>query len=439
MDNFDLATKELENQEIKNRLKFFKTEFENMQKTENSDLTIKVIGKLIDFIEKLALSYRDKGLLTAEINYLTDTIFTLLSSDTKLNEKKQQTLVKAYKKLIDTLDLHIRSPDQISFKNQQKNLGDSKLEKKTFLDKLFRNKPDALESLENKQYLIQTSTLKIDADLLINKFEECLETLAKLNNTDIFRLLPSNMTTPDEFRLLDISKRIRNLLKNGFIDGKKRGEEFTIEGRKYYNRLTSQVKPYASSTSSNESIYLQHVLWHKIKVKEFLDEVKLIKEATEIASKKNNYEKNEIIKYLDPDIHVDPLFKKLISEINKCYSMEMYGLAVERIRKLFENLIIDILKKKYQNDTSTYKGTKDKHLPFHIIIKNISEKIEQGNFNHVKAELTESLTWSGRLRNEGSKSTHSITFDTDKEYLDEIKPKVVRNTELLIRVLNLIK
>jgi len=134
----------------------------------------------------------------------------------------------------------------------------------------------------------------------------------------------------------------------------------------------------------------------------------------------------------------DPFYTKLIEQINKCYRIEMPDIVLERIRKLFENLIIDILKKKYQNDVNTYQNLKKKHHPFHIIVANTKEKIKKGDFENVKGEFEEAIDWIAKLRDKGSKSTHSITFNVKTKYLDEIHDEVVRKVELLQRIFTLI-
>lgn len=134
----------------------------------------------------------------------------------------------------------------------------------------------------------------------------------------------------------------------------------------------------------------------------------------------------------------DPFYTKLIEQINKCYRYEMPDIALERIRKLFENLLIDILKKKYQNDVSTYQNLKKRHHQFHIIVANTKEKIKKGDFENVKGEFEETINWVAKLRDKGSKSTHSITFDVNTKYLDEIHDEIERKVALLLRILSLI-
>jgi len=134
----------------------------------------------------------------------------------------------------------------------------------------------------------------------------------------------------------------------------------------------------------------------------------------------------------------DPFYVKLIEQINKCYRYKMPDIALERIRKLFENLLIDILKKKYQNDVSSYQNLKKKHHQFHIIVENTKEKIKNGDFENVRSDFEEAINWVVKLRDKGSKSTHSITFDVKTKYLDEIHDEIVRKTELLQRIITLI-
>ena len=142
--------------------------------------------------------------------------------------------------------------------------------------------------------------------------------------------------------------------------------------------------------------------------------------------------------FLEIEHFQDPFYTKLIEQINKCYLDEMPDLALERIRKLFENLIIDVLKKKYQSDVSTYQNAKKRHHPFHIVVTNTKEKIRNGDFDNVRNEFEEAINWISKLRDKGSKSTHSITFDVKTEYLDEINNEIERKVALLRRILTII-
>ncbi len=161
-----------------------------------------------------------------------------------------------------------------------------------------------------------------------------------------------------------------------------------------------------------------------------------------ISEQKTNFTEEAIHEQTKPFLKTenfqDPFYRKLIEQINKCYRYDMPDIALERIRKLFENLLIDILKKKYPNDISTYQNSKKKHHPFHIIVENTTKKIKKGDFENVKSKFEEAIDWITKLRDEGSKSTHSITFDAKKPYLDKIHDEIERKVELLLRILYLI-
>ncbi|MEM2159753.1 MAG: hypothetical protein QXN55_02220 [Candidatus Nitrosotenuis sp.] len=120
--------------------------------------------------------------------------------------------------------------------------------------------------------------LNADPDYLIAKFNECLSELNRLANpTDLEKLL-QKFGSSNEFALLEISKRIRNLLKVGYKDGEKRSQDFTIEGGKFYHGLQNQLIPHKTNLTNQQSRFLQNVEWHRIKVKEYIDELKLYSE-----------------------------------------------------------------------------------------------------------------------------------------------------------------
>lgn len=80
--------------------------------------------------------------------------------------------------------------------------------------------------------------------------------------------------------------------------------------------------------------------------------------------------------FLEIEHFQDPFYTKLIEQINKCYLDEMPDIVLERIRKLFENLFIDILKKKYQSDVRTYQNSKKRHIHFILLWQILKKKSE---------------------------------------------------------------
>lgn len=119
-----------------------------------------------------------------------------------------------------------------------------------------------------------TGKLKTEPNFLISKFENLLVELQPLK---------TKLNGTGEILLLDISKRVRNLLKLSYEDGDERVTHFNKEGGTFYKNLHSDFNiPNSTMLSVQDVKYLENILWHEIKIKEFLDEVKLIKEIQDI-------------------------------------------------------------------------------------------------------------------------------------------------------------
>lgn len=136
-------------------------------------------------------------------------------------------------------------------------------------------------------------SLKVDVSYMIEKFNQCSKDLNELTSqqNDKLHILLDKDNSNSEFRLMKISKRIRNLLKIGYVDGKERSEEYNIEGNRFYNGLQTKRKTERFRPDLEKSIFLEHARWHKIKVSEFVDELSLIKESTESSNNKQSDEK----------------------------------------------------------------------------------------------------------------------------------------------------
>jgi len=145
----------------------------------------------------------------------------------------------------------------------------------------------------------------------------------------MLKLLPG-IDDANEAHLLIISKHIHNLLKVGYEDGKERADRFTIEGGNYYKNLQNQIRSHMAGLTNRQSKFLQHVRWHEIKVKEFLDELKLIKEVTAVSNTEDKIMNDE------EKIKTDLNF--YISEINKVKTSKNYSVGIDVLVDLTEYL-----------------------------------------------------------------------------------------------------
>ncbi|MCC6603633.1 MAG: hypothetical protein IT327_10505 [Anaerolineae bacterium] len=133
----------------------------------------------------------------------------------------------------------------------------------------------------------------------------------------------------------------------------------------------------------------------------------------------------------------DDFYKKLIDEINQAYNFQLPISLSVLIRKLFENLIIDILRKKYGTEELElyYDPRRRRFQDFSVLLKNLEAK--QPDFHHISTNLNQNfiiqLNW---YRETGNSGAHSI--DTDKVAMESYKDKkdeINRNIHFLVRVL----
>ncbi|WP_101476845.1 hypothetical protein [Candidatus Nitrosotalea bavarica] len=279
------------------------------------------------------------------------------------------------------------------------------------------------EKLEPTPPHVEINSSRPNVPYLIKKLEEYLKRLQDIDKPN---------------QLPDIAMGFRTLLKAGFTDGKERLDEYVQSRKNIEKRLpsSSQTSDLTEITRIDESNFKLRKNWLKAKIKEVMTELRHIEAIEQTSSNGKPYSENA--RFLDITNTTDAFYTKLIREINLTYHYELYSSAQMLIRKLFENLVIDILRKKYKNDTSSYLNSKDRYHQFHIIITNAKERIEQGDFDNVKRDFKETLDWISKLRDEGNKSAHSITFDVKKPELDKIHDEIIRNVDLLNRIFSIV-
>jgi len=133
----------------------------------------------------------------------------------------------------------------------------------------------------------------------------------------------------------------------------------------------------------------------------------------------------------------DDFYIKLINEINILYYNNRYVPTCILLRKLFENLIIDILRKKYgAADNGLYFNTSRKmFLGFSVLLDNLKNKIE--DFNHIDPNFNEDIIKRiDFYRKRCNLSAHSISFEITKDTIDDKKDDINYLITLLIRIRN---
>lgn len=141
--------------------------------------------------------------------------------------------------------------------------------------------------------------------------------------------------------------------------------------------------------------------------------------------------------FINVSVCPDDFYKGLINEINCLYS-ERYLISLSvLVRKLLENLIIDILRKKYNTSELNlyYDPSRHRFQDFSTLINNIELKLS--DFQSITPNFNkEFLKNINEFRGAGNASAHSIDICLNTDYFSSKKKDLNYIIKLLMRVYN---
>lgn len=132
----------------------------------------------------------------------------------------------------------------------------------------------------------------------------------------------------------------------------------------------------------------------------------------------------------------DDFYRKLIDEINLLYTCRLPMSLVVMIRKLLENMIIDILRKKYgtQKLSLYYDASQKRFHDFSILLKQLDA--HKTDFHHISPNLNKTLIKKiDKYRVTGNVGAHSIDADLSIDQVYSNKDQVNYIFGILIRIL----
>jgi hypothetical protein len=148
----------------------------------------------------------------------------------------------------------------------------------------------------------------------------------------------------------------------------------------------------------------------------------------------------EYLKYDDFNFSDNYFYKNLIEEINKCYSVGAYSAVRILTRKLLENLLIDILKKKYygKDDDKFYNKNDGRFHGFNTLLKNFKEAFKDDSVI-TNNELGKLISILKKFKEEGDINAHSIIVKPEKSEIDREKEHLIYLISALTKIYNDIK
>lgn len=150
------------------------------------------------------------------------------------------------------------------------------------------------------------------------------------------------------------------------------------------------------------------------------------KNTIDISPRKNSQKKIKIfVKYVTDDIFLT----KHLDEINKCYTYGCYTAAFIVCRKVIENLIVAMIKKKFPGRSKAEKElyldfTKGRILDLSVLLKNLNDKSSQ--FDPDEKKLVQRIVQKSEgFKEDANDKTHSLYHISSKKELDEKDPQEV--------------
>lgn len=132
----------------------------------------------------------------------------------------------------------------------------------------------------------------------------------------------------------------------------------------------------------------------------------------------------------------DDFYEKLINEINQLHGAGLpFSLSI-LIRKLLENLIIDILRKRYgRQQVSLYYDTSRRRFhDFSILLQNLDS--HKADFHYIAPNLDSSIIRSiNQYRETGNSAAHSIDVNLTVEQISQDKDNINYLVQYLLRIL----
>jgi len=161
--------------------------------------------------------------------------------------------------------------------------------------------------------------------------------------------------------------------------------------------------------------------------KQSLPNIQIEKQAITIKKKSSKpINKNKLVIFINYKTS-DPLRKGHINEINRAYTYKCYTCVFILVRKIIENMLVDILRRKFPPSTKENKElyfdtNQNRFKDFSIILKNFKDKSYEFGLEKKLVERIADI--SKKLKDEGNDKAHSwFHLVTGKHEIEVLNPQ----------------
>ena len=141
------------------------------------------------------------------------------------------------------------------------------------------------------------------------------------------------------------------------------------------------------------------------------------------------------VKYLDVTLLPDDFYRDLVQQVNDCYRFSMYPAQLILLRKLMENLVIDLLRKKYGTaDLGSYYDTgRGRFHDFAVLIQNLKDRAS--DFSSTTSNLEGAVfAQIQKFRSKGNSNAHTIDVHVTRKSLDELQSDATHLVKLMAAI-----
>jgi hypothetical protein len=192
-----------------------------------------------------------------------------------------------------------------------------------------------------------------------------------------------------------------------------------------YNEAFSDLISFAKTSIKEVFVKFRHeVESHKKKAKKAIPKKKITNKVKAVPAVKKTTTKDD---KLIPDLgsaYPQTFYTELVQEINDCYQSNYPNATFFLSRKLIENLIVNILEKRYPNNIGMYyEPATASHHKLSLLIKNLHSKVKDFTPN-IQPQISKFCTEIGKFRKEANATAHNlIDYLEDKAELKQFKIK----------------
>jgi len=149
--------------------------------------------------------------------------------------------------------------------------------------------------------------------------------------------------------------------------------------------------------------------------------------------------KSQTFRFIEVESYPDDFYSDLVRIINRAYNTELYVPLLILVRKLFENVLIDIFRSFYgmQAVNTFYDINNGKFHDFSLLLRTARQKLK--DFNLIKDYFNEKLLdVLDKYREQGNASAHNLAIRISKEEIDKSRDEIIYATKSLFKIISLV-